>query len=71
MFMDNLYDCQQSVFAGQHTILFHHHRHGLQASGSASAAKQPEGNKGKDEPQYFGTVVNDPSAASSLPVLEW
>ena len=43
----------------------------MQASGSGAPAKQPEGNKGKKEPQYFGTVVDDPGASSSLPVLEW
>ena len=42
-----------------------------QASGSGAPAKQPEGNKGNREPQYFGTVVDDPGVSSNLPVLEW
>ncbi|KAL0031002.1 hypothetical protein WJX79_008100 [Trebouxia sp. C0005] len=43
----------------------------VQAMGSGGTARQPETGKGKDAPQYFGTVVYDPSSASNLPVLEW
>ncbi len=43
----------------------------FQAMGSGGTARQPETGKGKDAPQYFGTVVYDPSSASNLPVLEW
>ncbi|KAL3145208.1 hypothetical protein ABBQ32_000957 [Trebouxia sp. C0010 RCD-2024] len=43
----------------------------VQASGQGAVANQPQGNKGKKEPQYFGTVVQDPAASSNLPVLEW
>ena len=39
--------------------------------GSGGTARQPETAKGKDAPQYFGTVVYDPSSSSNLPVLEW
>lgn len=38
---------------------------------SGKTARQPEIAKAKDMPQYYGTVVYDPSSASNLPVFEW
>ena len=42
-----------------------------QAMGTGATARQPETAKGNEAPQYFGTVVYDPTSASNLPVLEW